>query len=132
MWITLGLGFLGNDQERFSRPGPGDPLQFLDDTPLMCASWLVAGVVALVNGIIRRWIRDEDAFGFAALMLPPASWATAYGWSYATYLFSGGALGRPSAAIGCAVMAAFATFLLLVARWPDPADAEYRAIGRFR
>src|SRR4029078_2656332 len=51
IWLFLGTGLLVKPMERFSRPGSGGVLDFLDKGPgiyILSSMWIVGGVLALV------------------------------------------------------------------------------------
>ena len=102
IWSTIGFGFLINPIERFSRPGSGGVLDFLDKGPgvyLFASTWLVGGLVAISIGFIRAKTCQDD-LGFNGVALPPLLWGFGYLWSWFVWLLSNGEYGRPGAYIG--------------------------------
>lgn len=133
-WMVIGTMFTLDNIERFSRPGPGGPLQFLDSDPWPGLVWVICGSVAGAVGTIRRRFGGEDAFGFAALVAPCVLWFMGYLWSYILFLYTttksdspeeviGRAQAGPSAIVYLIILA----FLFVIARWPDPIDARENA-----
>jgi len=130
-WVAIGSIVARDDVERFSRPGPGGALQFLDDNPWPGVFWMCCGAMAITVGCTRRRFDGEDAWGWAAIVAPVLLWALAYAWSYGLYVYTqyidtvpDHTSGRPGAGVGFIVYLMITLFLLIVARWPDPIDAE--------
>lgn len=102
IWVTLGAAFLINPSERFSRPGDGGFLDFLDEGPgvyIFSSMWLVGGVVAVLCAV-RRPFTCQDGIGFNGLALPPFFWDAGYWWSFVVHNLSGGEFGRERAYLG--------------------------------
>jgi hypothetical protein len=130
-WFAIGSIFTRDHVERFSRPGPGGPLQFLDNSPWPGVFWMCCGLMAIVVGATRRKFDGEDAYGWAAIVAPVLLWTMGYGWSYALFVYTRyfdrapeHAAGRPNSGVGFIVYLMITLFLFIVARWPDPIDAE--------
>jgi hypothetical protein len=118
MWATLGVSFLLNPTERFSRPGPGGALDFVDKGPgvyILSSMWLVGGLVA-VGCAIRRPYTCEDGVGFNGLALPPFFWAASYWWSFAIHIISGGEFGRERTYIGGLLYTAITLSMIFLSR----------------
>ena len=97
MWLLLGFGFLTNPMERFSKPGSGGALDFLDDGPgvyIFASMWIVGGVAALLVAF-QRPITCKDDWGFNGVSLPPFLWGAAYWWSWGIHQVTDGEFGRP-------------------------------------
>lgn len=123
-WALIGLGFVMIDREpRFSRPGPGGPLEFMD-TIWPGWFWIICGAVALLNGLLRRRLDNEDGVGYAALTMPPILWTIAYALSYGYWLFTDGAFGREGSVIGLFVFLIMAAVLTIISGWPDQTDVK--------
>lgn len=102
IWIIIGIGFLVNPTERFSRPGPGGYLDFLDEGPgvyVFSSMWVVGGTVAIVIAFYRT-ITCEDDLGFNGVGLPPLLWGFGYWWSWIVHFLFDGEFGRSNAYIG--------------------------------
>lgn len=98
LWILLGFAFLVNPMERFSKPGPGGVLDFLDTSPglyIFAGMWIAGGTVALVTAF-QRPITCKDDLGFNGIGLPPFLWGAGYWWSFLLSNLSGGEFGRPN------------------------------------
>lgn len=126
-FIMIGFGFATIQMDRFSRPGPGGPLEFMDDTPWPGIFWIICGVVAVTNGLIRRRIKNEDAPGYAALVMPPALWTVAYIWSSVSWVYTRLAhwpyeYGRQTGFIGAGAFGMIALVLLIISHWRDDLD----------
>lgn len=97
-WSILGTGFLLSPMERFSKPGRGGTLDFLDRPPgvfFLAAVWLVGGVVAIITAF-QRPVTCRDDVGYVGLALPPFLWGAGYWWSWALSQLSSGEFGRPN------------------------------------
>ena len=94
-WVLIGTGFLIVQMERFSRPGPGGPLQFMDDGPWGGLMWILGGAIAIGSALIRKRTH-EDGFGFIGLTIPAFIWGACYFWSFIANVASEGELGRPN------------------------------------
>lgn len=122
-WIVIGLGFLAMPMERFSRPGPGGPLQFLDDWAIFPVLWIVGGAIAFVMSFLRRNIPIRaDQVGFVSLAAPPFMWSAAYFWSYYLHIITAGGIGRPEAWRPGVVYMVSCGLLLTIAQLLDPTD----------
>jgi hypothetical protein len=121
LWVLIGFGFITVPMERFSRPGPGGPLQFMDTPPWPGLLWLVGGGVAVVCGFLRNRQRRDD-WGFNGLVLPVFVWMIAYLASFLTSVASRGEFGRSTGWLGFLVYLGLILLLLLIADWPDPDD----------
>jgi signal transduction histidine kinase len=123
-WIFCGLGFTLIPSERFSRPGPRGIIEFLD-TPWPGLFWILCGLVALGNGLLRRRVRNEDAIGYAALIMPPGLWVLAYTASFTLWAFTRNNVevyGRFTAILGALIFTVIVVILRIVANWPDDMD----------
>lgn len=121
IWTAIGASTLLSPlHDRFSAPGPGDALEWMDG-PWVGGLWGAAGLVALVVGLThdRRRIAAHDAVGFNALITPPVASALFYGWS--AILLPWGE-GNHRAPLGFAVELAVCVLILLVAGWPEPPE----------
>lgn len=117
-WTLLGIGFILDPQERFSKPGPGGSLDVLDTPPgiyLFASMWLIGGVTAMVAAILRPRICVDD-WGFVAITLPPFLWGAGYFWSQVISLFTDGMYGRDNAYFAMIVYWSFALLLAFLAR----------------
>lgn len=127
VWMLIGVGVIAVRTDRFSRPGPGGPLQFADHwwTGLF---WVVGGLIALANGLLRRRFSNEDAPGYAALIVPPTLWMFLYAWSFVTWAVTTAShdevFGRASAIIGLFVFGILVAVVRIIAKWPDDFDVE--------
>lgn len=127
IWVFLGIRFATEQQDRFSRPGgPNGPLEFMDSTPWPGLFWVACGVVAVINGLVRRRWHNEDALGYAALVMPPVLWSAAYLVSYSSYLYSAWVgevpTGRGSAYLSALVFGLLVVAVRVIATWPDEMD----------
>lgn len=122
LWTLLGAGFALIPTERFSRPGQGGVLQFMDTQPWGAVIWVIGGVLAVLCGLTRK-IRHRDDWGFNGLVLPVFIWMLAYLISFLANIGSNGAYGRASGILGALVFAGLGLLLLLIADWPDPDEA---------
>lgn len=133
-YVTIGIGFATIRADRFSQPGPGGPLEFMDTTPWPGLFWVLCGGVAVVNGAIRRRIRNEDAPGYAALVMPPMLWTVAYLWSSTVWAYSRLAhwpdqYGRQTGFIGAGAFGMIALVLVIIAHWHDDLDETEKRPG---
>ena len=97
MWTILGISFVTNPMERFSAPGPGGVLDFLDKGPgvfIFASMWIFGGITAIVVAF-QRPITCQDDIGFNGAGLPPFLWGAGYWWAWVANEFSGGRFGRP-------------------------------------
>ena len=121
-WVVLGIGFILNPMERFSKPGPGGALDFLDKGPgiyIFAAVWLVGGITAMIAAIQRPRTCKDD-WGFVGVVIPPFMWGAGFFWSQIVYLISGGEFGRPTAYFGMIIYWSFALMLAFLSkRLPD-------------
>lgn len=123
VWLLTGWAVMVDPIERFSRPGPGAELQFLD-SPHWGVMWIAGGIFAFVNAIVRKHIDGRDVFGYAGIVTPPFVWLIFYLWSAALHLFSRGELGNSRAPLGALTWYLISAFVLIVAGWPDPDDPD--------
>lgn len=128
-YMMIGFGFATTLMDRFSRPGPGGPLEFMDTTPFPGIFWIICGAVALANGIVRRRWHNEDALGYAALTMPPTLWTAAYLWSFISWVYSQLAhwpeeYGRQTGYIGAGAYGMIAIILVIIAHWHDDLDVR--------
>lgn len=124
-WISIGAGFATIQVDRFSKPGPGGPLEFMDTTPWPGVFWVVCGVAAVANGLLRRKLHNEDAVGYSALIMPPLLWAFCYTISFAVYLISHGTAGRQASIIGVFLFLIMVCAILVISHWRDDLDEKY-------
>lgn len=122
-WALIGYGFVAIPAERFSRPGPGGALEFLDSGWLGWV-WIVGGLTAVLCGVARGWTHRDD-WGFISLSVPPFLWSAAYAWSWGANVVTSGESGRASSWIACVVFAAILFLTLFLARWPDPDEPHH-------
>lgn len=130
MYVMIGVGFAAIQVDRFSQPGPGGPLEFMDTVPWPGIFWIACGAVALVNGCIRRLVRNEDAFGYGALAMPPMLWTLAYTVSFGCWAFSRLAhwpqeYGRLTGFIGTGVFGMLVLVLTIISHWRDDLDGPH-------
>lgn len=127
-WTIIGYGTATVHQDRFSHPG--GPLAFMD-TAYPAFIWVIGGLVALSNGFLRRRFHNEDAAGYAGLMIPCMLWTGGYVASYTLWLWSqltGDAMyGNRQGLLGAAVYAVLVVTVYIIANWPDPLDQPYPA-----
>lgn len=121
LWMLIGFGFVVTPMERFSRPGQGGPLQFMDTPPWPGLLWLAGGLVSLLCGLLRRWRRRDD-WGFNGLIAPVSVWTLAYLFSAVSWWSSRGEYGRPTAWLGAVIFLGLGLLILRIADWPDPED----------
>jgi hypothetical protein len=126
--MLIGFGFATIRMDRFSKPGPGGPLEFMDTIPWPGVFWIVCGIIATANGLIRRKIDNEDAIGYAALVMPPSLWVVAYLWSFATWVYTyftwppDEESGRMSSFIGAGAFGIISIVIVIVSHWRDDLD----------
>ena len=133
MWVILGISFVTHPMERFSKPGSGGVLDFLDKGPgvyIFSTMWLVGGVVALA-AVIQRPRTCEDGWGFIGALLPPLLWGAGYWWSWIIYTLSGGQSGREGTYIAGLVYGTI-TFLLMFLSKNLPDHPHGPCAGRSR
>ena len=135
IWIIVGIGFLLNPVERFSRPGPGGLLDFLDEGPgvyIFSGMWVVGGAVALVVAFLRAKTCEDD-LGFNGVGLPPLLWGFGYWWSWITHLLFDGEYGRSSAYIGALLYSTLCVLVVFLSHHvrdhPEGPCARKRAAG---
>lgn len=114
-WFFVGIGFMLNPIERFSRPGPGGPLEFMDRGPWLGLIWIIGGLCGFVSSFLRVRTRD-DTLGFNGVTLPPFIMGLCYFWSWGTNQVTDGEIGRPSAWLGFLVYMSVAMLLVFLAR----------------
>lgn len=131
-WTLMGFGFATVHVDRFSRPGPGGPLEFMDSTPYPGIVWIICGVIAILSGLLRRKRRNEDAIGYAALILPPLGWFFAYVISWVISMVSGGVYGLPHNWIGSIVYTIIVISILVISHWRDDLDEKYLLLMRVK
>lgn len=121
-WTTLGIGFMLDPQDRFSRPGPGGSLDILDNPPgiyIFAALWLIGGIGAMVCAFARPRICVDD-WGFVCVVIPPFLWGAGYFWSQFAYIISDGEFGRPNAYFAMILYWSFTLLLTFLSkRLPD-------------
>ena len=121
-WTLLGIAFILQPQERFSRPGPGGSLDILDNPPgiyIFASMWLIGGIGAMACAAIRPRICVDD-WGFIAAVMPPFLWGCGFFWSQFAYIISGGEFGRESAYFAMIVYWSFSLLLAFLSkRLPD-------------
>jgi magnesium-transporting ATPase (P-type) len=124
IWIVIGIANFIEPMERFSKPGPGGPLEILEMawTGLI---WAACGLMAISTAFIRRSPGRQrvDQWGFTALLIPALVWDFGFFWSWISWL-STGVYGRPTAWLGILVYLVIVLSILVVAGWPDPADED--------
>lgn len=118
MWIILGTGFLVSPMERFSRPGSGGILDFLNRGPgiyIFASMWIVGGIFAIAAAA-QRPKTCEDGWGFVGLILPPLLWGAGYWWSWFINVFSGGEYGRENTYLAGLIYGAFTLLLMFLSK----------------
>jgi len=118
MWATLGAGFLLNPMERFSKPGHGGVLDFLDDGPgvfIFSSMWIFGGIVAIIVAF-QRPITCRDDVGFNGVALPPFLWGAGYWWSYLLNQLSDGEFGRPNTYVAGMVYWSITLLIMFLSR----------------
>jgi len=109
------MGFLLIPMERFSRPGPGGPLEFLDRGPWIGFLWIGGGICAVVSSFLRVKTHD-DSLGYNGVSIPPFVMGTCYFWSWISNRVTGGELGRPNSWIASLLYLSLAMLLVFLAR----------------
>jgi hypothetical protein len=129
LWILLGAIFATMPADRFSRPGPGGPLEVIDRTPWAGLMWVLCGLVALINGLVRRRVKNEDAVGYAALIIAPGFWMAAYVVSYGLWLYTHYTgveeIGNPNGYLAALVYLVLVLAILVIANWNDDLDLPH-------
>ena len=118
LWTILGVGFLINPMERFSRPGSGGILDFLDKGPgvfIFGSMWVVGGMVAIVVAI-QRPVTCKDDLGFNGIALPPFLWGMGYWWSWVLNQVSDGEFGRPNTYVAGIVYWSITILMMFLSR----------------
>jgi hypothetical protein len=134
IWIFVGGNIALIPSERFASSSSHGVLDFLN-IPWPGVFWIVCGLVALGNGLLRRRMRNEDAIGYAALIMPPSLWVGAFFLSFTLWLITRNhpePYGQSSALLGALVYLVIVAILRIVANWPDDMDlpdAHLVAIG---
>lgn len=117
-WISLGIGFTLHPMERFSRPGSGGILDFLDKGPgiyIFSSMWIIGGVAAIAAAITRpRTCNDE--WGFVGATVPPFIWGMGYFWSQIAYEISGKEFGRPTSYFALIIYWSMSLLLLFLSK----------------
>lgn len=134
VYIVSGLSIIiAPGMDRFSRPGPGGTLQFMDGGWLGYM-WLVCGTVAAAIGAAhdRRRVAQHDALGFNALIIPAAMHAFFFAWSAVMFLVSGGVEGNSRAVTGLTTNVVVVVLILLVAGWPEPPEPPEKRERRWK
>lgn len=133
IWWVVGIYQLIEPIERFSEPGPGGLLQFMDDRWTGWV-WIAAGALAVwVGARHRRGTRDPwEPTGYAALVLPVAASMFFYIWSALLYAIGYG--GNARAVPGMCINAVTVTLLLIIAGWQEgvPPAPRFRRAGARR
>lgn len=118
LWTILGVGFLINPMERFSKPGSGGILDFLDKGPgvfIFASMWVVGGFVAIIVAI-QRPITCKDDLGFNGIALPPFLWGMGYWWSWVLNQVSDGEFGRPNTYVAGIVYWSITILMMFLSR----------------
>lgn len=113
--MLSGVDYLRHPMERFSKPGPGGILDFLDKGPgvyIISSVWLVGGLAAVIVAL-QRPKTCQDGLGFTAIALPPFLWAMSYWWALIIFALSGGVFGRDNEAYGQAIRLSVVTLLIM-------------------
>lgn len=120
LWMLIGAGNILNRLDRFSRLGPGGPLQILDTPPWPGLPWILGGLAAVVCGILRPRL-ETDGWGFVGLSLPPFVWASFYAasWILSWRWVSDDLYGRPENWLGVPIFLGVCGLVLFINRWPD-------------
>jgi hypothetical protein len=127
IWIFCGVTFALTPSERFVRAGSRGVLDFLD-IPWPGVFWIACGLVAFGNGVLRRRVRNDDAIGYAALIMPPALWVGAYAVSFILWLCTrgtGAVYGQSTAIVGVLIFLVLVVIIRIVANWPDDMDVPF-------
>lgn len=118
MWLMLGFLFLLNPVERFSKPGPGGVLDFLDrglGVYIFASMWVVGGVTALIVALQRPFTCKDD-LGFNGVALPPFFWGAGYWWSFFVNTISDGEFGRPNTELAGILYWSFTLLIMFLSR----------------
>lgn len=133
MWTVLGITFITNPVERFSKPGPGGTLDFLDGGPgiyIFASMWIVGGATALITAF-QRPVTCKDDVGFNGIGLPPFLWGAGYWWSYFLFTATDGEYGRPNTQLAGILYWTFTLLIMFLARnlsdHPEGPCAQRRA-----
>jgi hypothetical protein len=113
--MLSGVDYLRHPMERFSKPGPGGILDFLDKglgVYIFSSLWLIGGLAGVITALLRPKT-CEDGLGFAAIALPPFLWAMGYWWAVIIFAISGGVYGRDSDTYGQAIRLSVVTLLIM-------------------
>lgn len=124
IWILVGVNIYQFPIERFSRPGPGGVLEFMEK-PYIGLLWAIAGIIAVATGILHylQRVAERDAIGYNALLTPALVWTLCFFWSWAAYLFGAG--GNERSLAGLLAWATISLFILVIAGWPEiPEQSE--------
>lgn len=120
-WIMTGWAIYTVPLERFSRPGPGGTMEIMD-TPYPGIMWVIGGVLAVGNALLRGRLRGRDVIGFLGLITPPAVWLALFIWSASLYRITHGQSGNPRAITGVIVWYLITAWVMIDAGWRDPED----------
>lgn len=133
MWLMLGFLFVSNPVKRFSKPGPGGILDFLDAGPgvyVFASMWIVGGATAVITAF-QRPITCRDDLGFNGVGLPPFLWGAGYWWSFLINTLSDGEFGRPNTQLAGLLYWTFALLVMFLSRHlcdhPEGPCAQRRA-----
>lgn len=120
-WMGIGLGDALIQSDRF---GMDAPLNWVDRSIIPGIFWMLCGFVALINGLLRRRFHNEDAFGYAALIMPPLAWSWLYAISYIIWIATG-EFGRKTSFLGVLVFGIVVIAVLVISHWRDDLDEKY-------
>jgi hypothetical protein len=134
-WLLIGVNMVRHPETQVHRftaehpvPRPNVILHAMD-SPHWGWAWIVFGTVAFLSGLFRHsaLVRRHDAIGFNALLTPPFLWMVFFIWSGVVYLISGGGQGRDGQSFyGLIVWFLVSLFILVVAGWAEPTEAQVR------
>lgn len=114
-WIIYGIGVLISKVDRFSRDGPGGPIEFMDNHNWGWF-WIAVGIYGIASMFLRyrseKWF---DEYAYAFLSLPPAAWTISYAISALSHLIDP-FNGRDTAYLGVAIFGNFLIMILYLAR----------------
>ena len=120
-FVIIGISILIDPAERFSRPGPGGPIEFMD-SPLWGWLWIAVGIASLIIMLVRPLIKNRprhftiDEIGYGLLVIPLALWTVSYGISFVSFLVFEGEMGRDRTYLGSVVYGNFLILVLYLAR----------------
>ena len=118
-FVIIGISILIDPIERFSRPGPGGPIEFMD-SPTWGWLWIAVGIASLIIMIFKPLVKVRqfrlDEIGYGLLVVPLSLWAASYLISFLSFALFDGDLGRDRAYLGLVVYGNFLILILYLAR----------------